>query len=237
MSPAPSATLRPILNPTQAMPLVLASSSPRRRELIALGGWEPVLRPVTVDETPHPGETAAALTRRLALAKAEAARRGAPDGSLVIAADTIVAAGDDLLGKPEDAGQARAMLQRLRRRNHSVITTLAILGPDGAEPLVDVCTTEVPMRDYGDDEIDRFVDSGEAGDKAGAYGIQDPGFHPVDVEALRGCYANVMGLPLCHVVRTLRRRGLEPERDVPTACRTHTGYDCPVFPQILAGQP
>lgn len=217
--------------------VVLASGSPRRRELIALAGWEISLLPVDVDEAPRPGESAAALTRRLALAKAKAAIPSSPPGSIVVAADTIVTDDGGLLGKPRDDAAARAMLRRLRRRNHTVVTSLAVFGPpNGAGPLLDECSTDVPMREYGDDEIERFVASGSAADKAGAYGIQESRFHPVDVSALHGCFANVMGLPLCHLVRTLRRRGLEPRADVPTACRAHTDYDCPVYAGILQGQ-
>jgi MAF protein len=216
--------------------VVLASGSPRRRELIALAGWDITLHPVDVDETPMPGEGAAALTRRLALAKAEAAFKSSPPGSIVVAADTIVADDDGLLGKPGDDAAALAMLHRLRRGHHTVVTSLAVFGPNGTGPLLDACSTEVPMRDYGDDEIQRFVASGSAADKAGAYGIQESGFHPVEVTALHGCFANVMGLPLCHLVRTLRRRGLEPRVDVPSACRAHTDYDCPVYAAILQGE-
>jgi MAF protein len=216
--------------------VVLASGSPRRRELIALAGWDITLQPVDIDETPVPGEGAAALTRRLALAKAEAALKSSPPGSIVVAADTIVADDGGLLGKPADDAAAQAMLRRLRGRHHTVVTSLAVFGPDGAGPLLDACSTEVPMRDYGDDEIESFVASGSAADKAGAYGIQEFGFHPVDVPALHGCFANVMGLPLCHLVRTLRRRGIEPRADVPAACRAHTDYDCPVYTAILQGE-
>jgi MAF protein len=213
--------------------LVLASASPRRKELIALTGLNVLLHSVDLDETPVGREPAEALTRRLARAKAEAARPSAPAGSIVVAADTIVADEDGLLGKPAGDGEARAMLRRLRGRRHTVVTSLAVFGPEGADPLFDTCSTDVPMRDYSDGEIEAFIASGGTADKAGAYGIQDPGFRPVDVGALHGCFANVMGLPLCHLVRTLRRRDLEPERDVPAACCALTGYDCPVFERIL----
>jgi predicted house-cleaning NTP pyrophosphatase (Maf/HAM1 superfamily) len=90
------------------------------------------------------------------------------------------------------------------------------------------------MRAYTDQEIEDYIASGEPFDKAGAYGIQHAGFHPV--EAMRGCYANVMGLPLCHLARTLARLGVTPPRDVPAACQAHIGYDCPVHQDVLEGR-
>jgi MAF protein len=203
--------------------------------LIRLLGGEVRLSPVDVDEEPRVGESAVALTQRLARAKAEAAARSAPTGAIVVAADTIVADGDGLLGKPADEDEARAMLRRLRGRTHQVITTIVVAGPDGATTLTDACSTDVPMRAYSDDEIERFVASGAAADKAGAYAIQDSGFDPVDVKTLHGCFANVMGLPMCHLVRTLRRVGVEPSQDVPSACCALTGYACPVYEEILEG--
>jgi MAF protein len=199
-----------------------------------LFGGEVRLAPVDIDERPRPGEAAVVLTQRLARAKAEAAARFAPAGSIVVAADTIVADGEALLGKPADEGDARAMLRRLRGRTHQVTSSVAVNAPDGAIR-IDTCSTDVPMRAYSDDEIERFVASGAAADKAGAYAIQDSGFDPVDVKTLHGCFANVMGLPMCHLVRTLRRVGVEPSQDVPSACCALTGYACPVYEEILEG--
>jgi septum formation protein len=216
--------------------LVLASASPRRSELIALTGWPVALQPVEVDETPRPGEDARGVTRRLAVAKAVAARRNSPPGAVILAADTIVADDQGVLGKPGSDAEAQAILQRLRGRRHLVVSSLAVIGPDGFPLLEDSCATEVPMRGYSRAEVVSFVASGAAGDKAGAYSIQDPSFRPVDETSLEGCYANVMGLPLCHVVRTLRRRGIEPAQDVPSACQAHTGYACPVYERILKGE-
>lgn len=192
------------------------------------------LAPVDIDETPRPGESGVALTQRLARAKAEAAARSAPAGSIVVAADTTVADGEALLGKPADDEDARAMLRRLRGRTHQVTSSVAVATPEGLMA-IDTCSTDVPMRAYRDDEIERFVASGAAADKAGAYAIQDSGFDPVDVETLHGCFANVMGLPMCHLVRTLRGVGVEPSRDVPSACCALTGYACPVYREILEG--
>jgi MAF protein len=212
--------------------IVLASGSPRRRELIALGGWDVLVRPVQVDEGPIAGESAGALTRRLAEAKARSAFP--PEAKVVLAADTLVADGNELLGKPADLRQARAMLERLRGRSHRVVTSIVLRSGDGVE-VHDACESTVPMRSYGDHEIDRYLGGGGPLDKAGGYGIQDGLFEPVDRQAFDGCFANVMGLPVCHVVRSLRRLGIEPQRDVPSACLAHTRYPCRVYPQILRG--
>ena len=210
--------------------LLLASGSPRRRELIGLTGWPVDIRPTRADETPQPGETGRELTRRLARLKALAVAPS--DGAVVLTADTTVVDGEDLLGKPADGRAAREMLERLRGREHSVLTSIAVRAPDGTL-LVDTCESSVPMRRYGDDEIDRYLAGGSPFDKAGGYGIQDGLFEPVDMRSFHDCFANVMGLPLCHVVRTLRRIGMEPGVDVPAACMAHLGYDCRVYPAIL----
>jgi len=210
--------------------LLLASGSPRRRELIGLTGWPVDIRQARADETPLPGETGRELTRRLARLKAQAVAPS--DGAVVLAADTTVVDGEDLLGKPADGRAAREMLERLRGREHRVLTSIAVRAPDGTL-LVDTCESSVPMRRYGDDEIDRYLAGGSPFDKAGGYGIQDGLFEPVDMRSFHDCFANVMGLPLCHVVRTLRRIGMEPGVDVPAACMAHLGYDCRVYPAIL----
>jgi hypothetical protein len=98
-----------------------------------------------------------------------------------------------------------------------------------------VAETRLAMRTYTDAEMAAYVASGDPLDKAGAYAIQHPGFHPV--AELQGCYANVMGLPLCHLTRALRAWNVEPPHDVPAACQDHTGRRCPVYATILAGRP
>jgi MAF protein len=210
--------------------VLLASGSPRRRELMALAGWTVDVRPTSADESPRPGETGREMTRRLARLKAQAAASG--DGTIVLAADTTVVDGAELLGKPTDLAEARQMLARLRARTHTVVTSIAVGAPDGTV-ILDTCQSSVPMRDYGNDEIEGYLASGGPLDKAGGYGIQDGQFEPVDRPSFHDCFANVMGLPLCHVVRTLRRIGLEAAADVPAACMVHLGYDCQVYPAIL----
>ena len=212
---------------------VLASASPRRRELLALTQWLVDIRPAQADERPLPSETAAEMAQRLSRVKAESVARQSPAGSLVLAADTVVAVDGALLGKPADGGEARAMLETLRGRAHEVITGLTLLVAGDSWEARDACRTCVPMRGYTDREVDSYVRSGAGLDKAGAYGIQDRGFEPVDMERMSGCFANVMGLPLCHLVRLMRRRGIRAVNDVPAACQAHTHYTCGLHPQIL----
>ncbi|HXZ74508.1 MAG TPA: nucleoside triphosphate pyrophosphatase, partial [Streptosporangiaceae bacterium] len=160
--------------------LILASNSPRRRELLSLSGWAFSVQPAQVDESPLPGEKPGDYVLRLAQAKAREAAAAGRAGRLVLAADTTVALDGDLLGKPGDAAEAADMLRRLRGRSHQVYTGLAALtAPDG-NLVTDLCVTAVPMRNYRDEEIEAYVASGDPLDKAGAYAIQHPGFHPVE---------------------------------------------------------
>ena len=214
--------------------LVLASNSPRRRQLMTLGGWTFTLIPAAVDERPLSGEAPREYVLRLAEDKARAVADRLPQDALVIAADTAVVDGGDILGKPDDERQAETMLRRLRGRSHLVYTALAVLRLSGGLLLTDLCQTEVPMRNYSDGEIADYISTGDPLDKAGAYAIQHAGFRPV--ERLSGCYANVMGLPLCHLVRTLEKLGVPSQGDVPTACQFTLQYDCRVYPQVLAGE-
>ena len=210
---------------------LLASNSPRRRQLLALTGWSFSVNPADVDETPLAGEKPRDHVLRLAQSKARALLPLAQGYSWIIAADTVVVDGENILGKPEDAAQAIAVLQRLRGRTHQVYTGLALLRPSDGALLTDVCATQVPMRNYSDEEIRTYVASGDPLDKAGAYAIQHAGFHPV--ETMRGCYANVVGLPLCHLTRLLRRLKAEPPVNIPAACQAAVVYQCPVFREIL----
>jgi MAF protein len=155
------------------------------------------------------GEPPEALVRRLSLdkARASACDLAAHGDVIVIAADTIVVAphGEDILGKPSHADEARAMLRRLRGQRHTVYTGLALVDASGMEQVLAVCTPVV-MRAYSDAEIEAYIASGDPMDKAGAYAIQHPSFAPID--HLEQCYANVMGLPLCHLYRALLTRGV-----------------------------
>ncbi len=214
--------------------IILASNSPRRNELLQLTGWSFEIKPANIDETPLPDETPGQYVLRLAETKARMVGRLAAPGQVVLAADTTVADGPVLLGKPADAAEAIQMLARLRGKVHQVYTAVAVFDPLAGMLLKDLCTSQVPMRRYSEDEVLAYASSGDPLDKAGAYALQHPGFHPV--EHFSGCFASVMGLPLCHVTRTLEKFGLTPARDVPQACQDHLDYQCPVYRAILRGE-
>jgi septum formation protein len=211
--------------------LILASNSPRRRELLALGGWGFHLDVADINEDVRPGEQPAAYVERLAREKAQAVLPRSKPGQVIIGADTTVVLDGEILGKPADAAEARQMLTRLRGREHQVYTAIAVLRASDQSLLSEVCLTEVPMRAYSDAEMDAYIASGDPLDKAGAYGIQNPDFQPVI--NMRGCYASVMGLPLCHLTSLLGRQDIRPQTDIPKNCQAALNYDCPVFRSIL----
>ncbi|MFN2146481.1 MAG: Maf family protein, partial [Anaerolineales bacterium] len=126
------------------------------------------------------------------------------------------------------------MLAQLRGREHQVYTAVAVYRLDTHQLKTALATTNVPMRDYTDEEIYAYIDTGDPFDKAGSYAIQHPGFHPV--EALTGCYANVVGLPLCHLERVLRELGFSPAANIPEACQSALGYACTVYPLVQKGE-
>lgn len=187
-----------------------------------------------VDETPLPGEHPSRYVCRLALQKAVSARAAARTGEWVLAADTIVADGRELLGKPQDQADARRMLVQLRGRVHQVYTALAILPAGDSQPVQDLCREDVAMRNYSDDEMDAYITSGDPLDKAGAYAIQHAGFKPVN--SLGGCFACIMGMPLCHLARSMKKAGLSLPQDVPAICQRNLQYSCPVHRQVLQWQ-
>jgi len=233
---------------TLMVELVLASSSPRRKQLVALLGLSYSVRPIPVDETPHLAEQPLDYVRRVTQMKADAyasqpgvmgpapeSAEPAPESAeLVIAADTIVVDVSDILGKPADKQAAIDMLRRLRGRSHVVCTALVVYNLLTRQQECDLCISHVPMRNYSDAEIERYVASGDPLDKAGAYAVQHKGFHPV--ESFTGCYASVMGFPLCHVVRTLKKFGAQPKADVPAACQACLEYHCPIHEAVLRGE-
>jgi MAF protein len=214
--------------------LVLASSSPRRKQLFELGNWEYSIIVPDVDETQRAGENPDQYVLRLSREKACAAVRGLEPGSIVVAADTAVIDGFEILGKPRDARDAERILKQLRGRVHQVYTGLAIMRAGDEKVFTELCVTDVPMRDYSDDEMASYIQSGDPMDKAGAYAIQHPGFHPV--ESLHGCRASVMGLPMCHVVRMLQKFDITPDLNVPMACQSLLNYECPISDAILRGE-
>lgn len=184
--------------------LLLASGSPRRRELLGRVGLTVTVVPPDVDETRRPGEAAVAYARRLAECKVSAVDTA--DGEAALAADTVVHRGDAVWGKPEDRRDAIRILRALSGDWHAVTTAFAVRR--GAELFVDAVTTEVRFRRLSEAEILAYVATGEADDKAGAYGIQ--GAAGSFVAELRGSWTNVMGLPLEEVLAALSAFGVTP---------------------------
>ncbi len=183
------------------------------------------LAEAAVDESLHPGESPAALVVRLAQLKARAPIE-APARLWRLAADTIVDLDGQPLGKPADAEEARRTLRALRGRAHEVHTGVALYNPAGRQLLLRRLTTRLWMRNYSDAEIEACIARGEPFDKAGGYAIQDPLFAPV--ERIEGCYANVVGLPLCVVAAMLREAGLLPSTpDLPAFCGERFHWRCP----------
>jgi septum formation protein len=211
MSPSPSA---------RAADLVLASASPRRRELLEQLGLSLVVAAVDLDETPLPNERPADYVRRVAGAKCDAAvaARAADAAPLaVLAADTtVIAAGELILGKPADLDDARAMLTRLAGRRHEVSTAYRVrLGDRMTERLV---TTVVSFRALAPAELDAYVASGEWRGKAGGYAVQ--GIAGAFVSELRGSHTNVIGLPLAEVLADLQAMGALPAYPPPAFGQT-----------------
>jgi len=202
--------------------LILASNSPRRQEYLGRLGLPFAIRVVAVEEAGRPGEPPEALVARLARAKAEAVPLG--EGEVVIAADTVVVLAGEVLGKPAGPDDARRMLEMLRGRTHLIHTGVALRRQ--GDTRVEVVTAQVAMRPYSRPEVEAYVASGQALDKAGAYGIQDLPFAPVD--HLEGCYMAVVGLPLCHLARRLLAWKLAVPVLPPEGCRQMLGRPCTV---------
>ena len=192
----------------QPRSLILASTSPRRRELLRKAGFDFSVVVPGVDESPIPGELPAQLAERLARAKADAGSRGQHRNACVLAADTVVLLGDRVLGKPEDPEHAAEMLSLLSGHTHQVITGVAIgvLDEDRTESLVE--TSRVRMRDLGVEEIQRYAHSGEPLDKAGGYALQ--GRAGDFVEEVIGSRSNVIGLPIEVLLPILQRLRVVP---------------------------
>jgi septum formation protein len=213
--------------------LLLASNSPRRRQLLALGGWTFTVRVADVNESQLPGESPSDYVLRLAESKARASAEHAGEGQVVLAADTAVVDGGVILGKPRDESDAEEMLKRLRGHTHQVYTGIALLRVSDSDLQTALTITDVPMRAYTDAEIHAYVRTGDPLDKAGAYAIQHADFHPV--ENLTGCYASVMGLPLCKVTALLNESGVPPDTQVELRCQIELGYRCSIAGRELHG--
>jgi septum formation protein len=201
--------------------LILASASPRRREILQAAGFEFEVVPTSVVEQKLPGESPDQFVRRMATEKAEAAFARIVDSCAVpinipimapiLGADTVVVLGDETLGKPVSAEDARRMLRLLSGKQHRVLTGLCLLAPPQTWPLplsdlrreIEVASTTVRFAQLTPEEIEEYVASGEAFDKAGAYAIQ--GLASKYVEGIEGCYFNVVGLPVSLLYQMLKR--------------------------------
>ena len=186
-----------------ALRVLLASASPRRRELLSLVGILHEVRPADIDESPLRGERPAPHAERLARGKAATIARRAPE-TVTIGADTIVVLDGDTLGKPNDRTDAARMLRRLSGRTHTVFTAVAVAFRERSASGVE--EVEVTFRTLGEREIERYIETGEPLDKAGAYGIQ--GYGATLVERIDGDYFAVMGLSLVLLVRLLAEVGV-----------------------------
>ncbi|MEM7129803.1 MAG: Maf family protein [Chloroflexota bacterium] len=221
------------------MNIILASGSPRRQQFLRDLGLNFQVVVADIDETPLPSESPEVLVERLASSKARAVakkivqQKKAADTQernplLIIAADTVVALDGEILGKPTDSEDAALMLARLRSRPHQVWSGLTVLSCD-EEMNIDrqlnrINRTDVYMRGYSDEEIERYVASGDPLDKAGAYAIQHPTFAPG--ERLDGCISGVMGLSLDDLVTLLGKMGLPVQCDLHPICEQYAKFSC-----------
>ena len=185
------------------MRLILASASPRRRDLLRNAGFDFEVRPGQIVEEIQPGELPEDFARRAAQEKALQIAASSPRGGLVLGADTVVVIGGQTLGKPSDPQDAARMLRLLSGRTHQVHTGICLVrAPDRVEALKHE-TTLVTFRELDEEEIRQYVESGEPSDKAGAYAIQ--GLASRFVTRISGCYSNVVGLPVAAVYEILKK--------------------------------
>jgi septum formation protein len=189
-------------SPFQLPHVTLASTSPRRQQLLRQIGVPFTVVPPVADETPYPGEDPETLVRRLALEKARSVA-SMIEGGVVLGSDTVVVLDGDILGKPADQAEAFAMLRRLSGRTHHVHTGYALIDVGAGRTVNDVVRTEVTFRPLEDEEIRSYIATGSPMDKAGSYGIQDD-YGAVFIEKITGDYYTVVGLPLTTVYLALR---------------------------------
>ncbi|OQY31449.1 MAG: septum formation protein Maf [Anaerolineaceae bacterium 4572_5.1] len=212
--------------------MILASNSPRRHQLLSLTVDSFTVQPADVDESILPNEAPSDYVLRLAEEKARAVGMSVNGNSMVIAADTTVVDEGEILGKPTDAEDAERILRRLRNRTHRVLTGLAVFCPQDGLLAKKLIATDVPMRDYSDQEIGEYIASGDPFDKAGGYAIQNEEFNPVP--ELDDCFANVMGFPLCHFMLLRKEFGIPVDDEIPQKCQKALGYSCSVFEQVMS---
>lgn len=215
---------------------LLASQSPRRRALLRLldGPLEVIVS--GADEESGEFEGPADYVQKIAQRKAEAvvAILGTADERrrIVIAADTTVALGDTIMAKPADAADARRMLRALRDGPHEVYTGLCVFHTGTGAEWTGYHLTRVTMRPYSDEEIERYIATGDPMDKAGAYAIQHATFRPAS--GLDGCYLGVVGLSVCQLILALRDLGVRVGGDEAGLVAVHDGFPCPLLPEAIA---
>ena len=191
------------------MRLILASASPRRADLLRDAGYHFAVLSSAIDETPHPDESPQDLVQRLANTKGELAAARAVGPAILIAADTEVVLDGHIFGKPRSSDAARGMLRKLSGRTHAVLTGVCLIRlPDG-QRISFVETTLVQFVPLSDEEITRYLSTGEPQDKAGAYAIQ--GYAARYIPRIEGCYFNVVGLPLARLQQALSELGWREE--------------------------
>lgn len=213
--------------------LILASASPRRRELIAMLKVPFTIESPDIDESIQPKEAPVNFVKRLSQEKAAAIAKNHESG-LIVAADTIVVYLGEILGKPKDAADARQMLQKLRGKKHRVMTGVTVHDAATGKAITDLCDSQVYLREMSDEEIENYIATGDPMDKAAAYAIQNVEYAPV--EQVIGCPANVMGLPMCHVIRSLYRQGMELPESKPRQCKQQFGgYYCAIAEEVMPG--
>jgi septum formation protein len=212
----------------------LASASPRRRQILSWTGIRFHILSTDIDESINAGENAEDYVSRLAIEKARSAMEKMPSDGLVIAADTTVVLSGKIIGKPVDRAEAARMLTSLHNRRHEVITALVLLKLSDRSFVKECCISTIQMRYYTDQEIQTYVNTDDPLDKAGAYAIQHPQFDPVI--NFQGCYASVMGMPLCHLERNLRQLDGYQYQEMQIICQKFLSYTCPIHQRVIGGE-
>lgn len=212
---------------------ILASQSPRRRQLLQLLGYPFTTMPAAADEDsithPDPALNVVQTAQlKTAVIRPNLPQPAANERVIVIAADTTVALDNTMLNKPADATAARTMLTALRDRTHYVHTGISLLDVGSGREVHGVNTAAVVMRPYSDAEIDAYIATGDPFDKAGGYAVQHPTFQPA--ARIDGCYTGVMGLSLCHLLTLLDALDVPRQFDAAGLHAAHSGYPCPILP-------
>jgi MAF protein len=216
---------------------ILASKSPRRKALFRNLIESFLIISPDIDETRKNGESPKNHVQRISAMKAQAGSKLLSTSTgkdwVIVAADTIVVDKKRILGKPVDEEDAAQMLLGLRGRTHTVYSGFTVYDTSQEAVQTRTVSSKVRMREYTEDEIKAYVASGDPLDKAGAYAIQNHDFDPAP--DFSECFANVMGLPLCHLAVLLNEMGCPRYEDVAERCQSSIDYQCPIFTRILSG--